>query len=165
MTAAPLTTPPRTDRAPNRIEQEIERLKNSEAELLAEARIFRNAIENMEQSLKSRVGSGPILAPQSHLPPVTPNQYKGMRTGEALASYMRARPGQRIPIDRVIEDLRTGGAEMGQYLRHKQNLRITMRAKPKLVQWDEGLNNLWLAPTASDPPPRRMRPNRKPNAR
>jgi len=83
--------------------------------------------------------------------PVTPGQYKGMRMTNALESYLKARPGVKIPIDKVVEDLRIGGAEMGQFKRHRQNLKILMKNRTSLVQWDENWT-MQLAPTANDPP-------------
>jgi hypothetical protein len=86
------------------------------------------------------------------LPPVVPAQYAGERLGPALASYLKARAGFKIPIARVLEDLRIGGASLGaKPQRHQQNLKITMRAKTKPVRWDENWT-MWLADTATESP-------------
>lgn len=113
--------------------------------LLQQANTLSIAIEGMQES---------PMAPE--LPRVSPGQYAGMGISAALEAYLKARPGKRIPIKQVVEDLLAGGAVLGaKPKRYVQNVKITVRSRPKLVEWDEGWN-VCLAPTAHEPkPPRR----------
>jgi len=106
------------------------------------------------QNIDALRNAARIEAPE--LPSVTPNQYAGMGISAALEAYLKARPGKKIPINQVVEDLLAGGAVLGaKPKRYVQNVKITVRSRPKLAEWDKDWN-VWLAPTASEPkPPRR----------
>ena len=45
--------------------------------------------------------------------PVRPGQYKGLRAGLALQTYLSERGGGPIEVDRVVHDLIQGGADLG----------------------------------------------------
>ena len=109
--------------------------------------VFDKIIANLRLAKAELEGAAP-----AQLPEVTPGQYAGMRTGEALGSYLKQRAGHKIPVDKVCEDLVLGGAVLAEKLeRQLHNLKITVRRSPKLVQVDEHWN-IWLAETATQKP-------------
>lgn len=98
------------------------------------------------------------------IPAVTTGQYKGMKLGVALESYLKARPGHTIPLVRGVQDLTKGGAYLGKQRAgrtleesHLQNLRIALVNKRALVDWDQTTNTMRLAASASNPPKMRKR--------
>jgi hypothetical protein len=118
-------------------------------DLVRQVNVLNRIIDNLEAE-KANMRQGPPEPPT-----VSEGQYVGMRTGEALASYLRRRAGFKIPINKVFEDLKLGGASLAATPgRERQNLKITVRRSPKLVEKDEHWN-IWLAETATRKPPPR----------
>lgn len=142
----------------NNIQRAIESLERERQNL-------KTQIEGIDRILSNlRNGSGLVSAGEiDRIAPVKPGDYQAMRMTRAFEAYLRARPGVKIPIDRAVEDLRLGGAELGKTeARHRQNLKIAMQNLKWLVEWDEEWN-LWLASSANDPRPR-ARPQKKKKA-
>ena len=148
---------------PDALQQALELFKRKREELMGEVRDLMGEVRKIDETIANFGSNGNApAAPPVEIPPVIPGQYKGMRMSVALESYLKARPGMTIPIDKVVDDLRVAGAEMGLMKRHRQNLRITMQARKQLVEWDSDERGnaiaLRLAPTANEPPkPRKIR--------
>jgi hypothetical protein len=91
-------------------------------------------------------------------------EYKGHKISLALTLYLRARRGQRIPIDRIVDDLFLAGVDPGKSRGNqtpaqalRQNLKITASSNPKRVQWDPKASVMWAADTIDEPPKPRLR--------
>lgn len=92
------------------------------------------------------------------LPPVVPDEYKGLKLSPALEVYLRARAGFKIPIGKVVEDLEIGGADMGGPTRHAHNLKITLSSRYQtFAKWDKDTDTVSLSETATLPPKKRIR--------
>lgn len=93
--------------------------------------------------------SVPRAVEDGEIPPVAPYQFNGMKISPALDAYLKARRGFKIPIKRVVEDLQMAGADLGGRPQH--NLKITMRWRPDLLEFDPKTWTMWLAETADIP--------------
>lgn len=118
--------------------------------LLEERRKLAVEIQEIDFVIARLRPNGEAHSSNSGIPPVTPGEYQGMKMTNAFEAYLKKRPGVKIPIDRVVADLEIGGADMGLPKRHRQNLKILMRNRTTLVEWDENWN-MQLAPTANEP--------------
>ena len=56
-----------------------------------------------------RTGGGPVLVDI----PVRAGQYKGLKAGLALHTYLSERGGGPVDVERAVKDLITGGADLG----------------------------------------------------
>jgi hypothetical protein len=124
--------------------------------LAAQLREFDDLLEKL-----AAMSFTPDSVEDTQIPPVVPGRYKGKKLSPALDDYLRARPGFKITFDRVVEDLRIGGADMGNPKRAAQNLKITMQARSTkrsnpLVEWDDHWT-MWLSDAALLPPKKRIR--------
>jgi hypothetical protein len=126
------------------------------AEAMRQVETFDKHIANLKRDIAERDGvkGGP------ELPPVTPGQYAGMRPTGAVLAYLKARPGFKIPIERVVKDLLEGGVDPGKphskkdpsperNLNHK--LKIILAQTTDFFRWDKDWN-IELTPAATAPP-------------
>lgn len=94
---------------------------------------------------------------------ITPNQFSGMTRSRALEAYMKARRHEgRIPLANIILDLQAGGLDMGEHRdRWERHIIVTAQSNPRLFCYDPARREVWLAPTADQPPPQKMAGRRK----
>lgn len=115
----------------------------------------------------------PRAVEDGQIPPPTPDQYKGMDVSPAFEAYMKARRGLKIDLKTIERHLLLAGARLktpNSKNKPIQNLKITIRNRPRLVEFDEDLKEpdeakrnwtVWLAETSDIPPKRRNRQIRK----
>lgn len=123
--------------------------------LLARAKQLTDIIAKMRE-----INSVPRDVENGDIPSVIVDQYKGMKLSPAFEAYMKARRGFKIPLAKVIEDLKASGVELvtpGSKNSPKQNLKITIHFRPKMFTFDEKTELVWLADTADLPPKKRKR--------
>lgn len=129
-----------------------------EALLLQARRSHEAEIERIGQTLAFiRSAKGKSTGAPVAMKAVLPGQYRGMGMSPALESYLKERPGQRIPFEKVLEDLQVGEAELGAPKWQARSLKVTMANRKSLVQYDPATWAMWLAPTANLPPKKRVR--------
>lgn len=155
------------ERSPDPIGESIALLIRQRDDFLAQAADIDAVLERM-RGLKPAGGD-------FHLPPpVTQGEFVGRKLSHAFESYLRARKGHKLTLDKVVADLLAGGLDPG-LPRHGQkdprqllihNLKILMGNRRELVAWQpDGLLKkvdprditLWLAPGADQPPKKRVR--------
>lgn len=137
------------------VNEAISLLVRQRDSFLAQAKQIDEIIANLKN-----IRSVPRAVENSSIPDVVPDQYKGMKLSPAFEAYMKARRGFKIPLAKVIEDLKASGVELvtpGSKNSPKQNLKITIHFRPKMFTFDEKTELVWLADTADLPPKKRKR--------
>ena len=69
--------------------------------------------------------------------PVTPGQFKDMKSAPALQAYLLQRGGGPVKIDRCVADLEKGEADLGADDRHERNLKIAISMRKDLFRVNE----------------------------
>lgn len=131
------------DQSPRPFDDALNIMLRRESELEAELKHVREVKATLMQA----------SAGANTVPPVVKGQYQGMDMSSALEAYLKSRPGMRIPIAKVTEDLTIGGAKLG--TRPEHNLKITVSNHKKLVRRDPVTWDIWLAPADVEPPRKR----------
>ena len=118
-------------------------LDRAEAELDATVRSLENQLQQARQIL-ARIRSAKTGTPENETQVVISGQYAGQRAIDALENYLRARKGQRIPLDRCVQDLIAGGANTGEprgrssdpVRRMTHNLKIAIPNRSETFGWE-----------------------------
>lgn len=140
----------------------------AEATLVAEERRLEIQLADVRDILTKirATRAGSLTNEVADLPPVTPKQFAGMRVPEGLATYLKGRQPFKIPIERAVKDLLAGDLYPGiphskkdpspeRNMDHK--LRIAIQCNPKVFQFDEKSDEVWLAPGAIERPKKRKK--------
>jgi hypothetical protein len=102
--------------------------------------------------LKALRSAPPTTQKSSNVPSIEIGEYKGIPLSQALEFYLKKRPGIRIPVDQVLDDLARGGARMNRKASRKprHNLKITIANRRDLCSYDPVTDEVWLADTAGE---------------
>ena len=118
--------------------ESIERIERDRDSHLAQVEALNNILAQMRQAVQLRSNRTLVL------PSIKPNEYQGMRAIDALETYLRQRPGVKIPLSRAVEDLIRGGVYPGK-ARGRQTdpaaliahtIKISFPNKLHLLEWD-----------------------------
>lgn len=125
----------------------IDPIAAAEAMFLEKRRDLEKQLQGIDEMLGHlRAAKSKVVRTADSLSPVQPGQFDGMKTGRALESYLRSRPGVKIPFERALSDLKAGGANLGKNEKyHARHLKITIWNHKKLVQADKDSGEIWLA--------------------
>ncbi len=139
-------------------------LRQRQVEYLQQASELQKKATELEEVIRRLRGLSDGGSAELDIRHVIIGEFKGHKISLALTLYLRERRGQRIPIDRVVDDLLLAGVDPGkqrsnqtpaQTMRH--NLKITVANTPKKVQYDPELSVIWAADTIDEQPKRRVR--------
>lgn len=95
-----------------------------------------------------------VTTPTSASSRISAKQFSGQTKSMALENYMRARRNDgRIPIANAVLDLLAGGCDLGAHGdRWERHVMAIARERPRVFGFDPDRREIWLAPTADDPP-------------
>jgi hypothetical protein len=154
--------------------QELEKQRDL---LVRQLKAVDQILENMKQAQQAADSLPNVL-------PTRPEEFKGMKVANALAVYLRARRGQKIPLPIIIEGLLAGGISPGKPRGKRtqpealiaQTIKIALPNNRHLFEWepDQSLQGvpedkifIGLAPTADQikhKPPRPQSKSRSKNS-